>query len=216
VSRESLCVGVTGSAGSGKSTLCGFWTGRGAQSVDADAVGRELLRRGSPVFPALVAAFGEGVLDSGGEVDRRRLGARVFGDRAELLRLDSIVHPPLLAELHRRLEAFRAAPGPARVLVLDAALLAEWGDRSLWDQLVVVTAPRELQLERLGRQRGLSPAEARARLEAQMPEAERVRLADHVVVNGGDLALLEREAGRLWAEWQALLGAGRGRFERGS
>jgi dephospho-CoA kinase len=196
---------VTGSAGSGKSTLCGFWTARGAARVDADAVGRELLLRGSPVFDELVRAFGAGVLGADGHVDRRRLGARVFGDRSELERLNSLVHPPLLRELHRRLDAFRASPGPARVLILDAALLAEWGDRTLWDRLVVVTAPRRLQLERLERSRGLGAADAAARLDAQMPDAERVKLADHVVANDGDLEILEREADRLWNEWRGLL-----------
>jgi dephospho-CoA kinase len=202
---KSLCVGVTGSAGSGKTTLCRMWTGRGADYLDADAVGRELLRSGSPVFPALVEAFGAQVVGPDGDIDRARLGARVFGDRTELVRLNSLVHPPLLRELHRCLALFRAAPGPARVLILDAALLAEWGDRGLWDRLVVVTAPRALQLRRLERQRGLAPADAAARLAAQMPEAERVKLADHRVVNDGDLAQLERTAGRLWQEWQALL-----------
>lgn len=201
-------MGVSGSAGSGKSTLCRLWTGRGAGCLDADAVGQALLRAGSPVFARLVEAFGRDALGPDGDFDRRRLGARVFADRMELQKLNSLVHPPLIAELHRRLEAFRAAPGPSRVLILDAALLAEWGDATLYDRLVVVTAPRAAKLERLRAQRGLDEAAAAARLDAQMPDAGRVKLADHVVVNDGDLVRLEREAARLWDEWQGWLARG--------
>lgn len=201
----SLSIGITGSAGSGKSTLCALWTARGARRVDADEIGRALLRRGSPEFTKVVAAFGPEILGAGGDIDRTRLGRRVFADIAELERLNSIVHPPLLRSLHAELGRFRAEPGPSRILLLDAALLVEWGDRSLWDRLVLVTAPRSAQVERIIAQRGLSAAEAAQLLDAQLPESARLPLADHVVTNDGGPAHLARQAELLWNQWQANL-----------
>ena len=207
---NTLAIGVTGSAGSGKSTLCAFWTDRGAELVSGDAVGQELLRTGSPVYRAVVSAFGPGMLAPGGDIDRRSLGTRVFADRRELERLNSLVHPPLLEELHRRLAEFRAHPGPTCILLIDAALLVEWNDRSLWDRLVVVTAPRAAQIERLSSQRGFSAQEAETILAAQRSDEERMRMADHVVRNDGDLDRLCAEAERLWIEWQSMLTSKRG------
>ncbi len=201
----SLSIGITGSAGSGKSTLCALWTVRGARRVDADEIGRSFLRRDSEVFSKVVEAFGPAILGPGGDVDRARLGRRVFADSVELERLNSIVHPPLLRALHAELGRFRTDPGPSRILLLDAALLVEWGDRSLWDRLVLVTAPRAIQIERIVAQRGLSAAEAALRLDAQLPESVRRPLADHVVTNDGDPAHLARQAETLWNEWQASL-----------
>jgi dephospho-CoA kinase len=202
---RTLCVGVTGSAGAGKSTLCDLWMARGAERVDADAIGRALLLRGSPVHAEIVAAFGASVLGPAGDIDRAALGSRVFADRAELSRLNSLVHPPLIAELHRRLDRFRARPGPSRIVLMDAALLAEWGDSTLWDRLVAVLAPRLLKVARLVQQRGFTEARAAAVLESQWSDAERARLADYVVNNDGDLEILERQASSLWVSWQALL-----------
>ncbi len=200
-----LVVGVSGSAGSGKSTLCHTWESLGAEVVDADALGRTFLLRGSPVFDALVLAFGTELLGSDGHLDRRRLGARVFADRLALEQLNSLVHPPLLERLRDRVREFRARTGPPAILVLDAALLAEWADPSLYDRLVVVTAPLAEQLARLQSQRGLREAQARAILDSQMPEPQRVALADHHVINDSEPGALEQEARRLWASWQPLL-----------
>jgi dephospho-CoA kinase len=115
------------------------------------------------------------------------------------------VHPPLLRELHLRLERFRAAPGAARILLLDAALLAEWGDRTLWDRLVVVTAPRGIKAARLVRKRRFTEGQALSILEAQMSDEERAQGADFIVENSGDLERLEREASRLWDSFGLLL-----------
>lgn len=201
----SLCVGVTGRAGSGKSTLCALWEARGARRIDADAVGRALLQRDTPVFKRVVEAFGPGILGPAGDIDRQSLGARVFADSRERERLNSLVHPPLLLQLHAELAQFRREPPASRILILDAALLVEWGDRSLWDRLVLVCAPHALQIERLTKARGFTAPDAEAILRAQLPDEARRALADEEVVNDGDLAHLQAEAGRLWDAWQRLL-----------
>ena len=202
---RSLSIGVTGRAGSGKSTLCGMWEARGAHRLDADSIGRALLARGSAVYMQVVKEFGAGILDAQGNVDRPALGRLVFADSRELERLNSLTRPPLLRKLHSGLENFRTHPGSSRILIVDAALLVEWGDRSLWDRLVLVSAPHALQVERLVGQRGFAAPEAEAILRAQLPEAVRRAMADDEVVNDGNLDRLETEAARLWDAWVLLL-----------
>ncbi len=148
----------------------------GATVIDADRVAHELMRAGSAVHTAVAAAFGDEVLGADGEIDRARLGARVFADPAALATLEAIVHPAVIEEVSRRIEA---APTPA--VVIEAIKLIEAGMADQYDSLWVTTCPPEVQAQRLMAERGLGRDEAWLRIEAQPPQADKVARADVVI-----------------------------------
>lgn len=189
-------VGLTGGIGAGKSEVSGRLAAAGAVVLDADAVAREVAEPGTPGLAEIVAAFGSGVLGPDGALDRGKLGRLVFADAGLLGKLNAIVHP-LVAERMRELE--QQAP-PGSVVVHDVPLIAENGLAGSYDLVVVVDVPVQTQAERLTRQRGMSPDEARARIAAQASRAARLAVADLVVDNSGSLADLDQRVAELWAE----------------
>jgi dephospho-CoA kinase len=191
-------VGLTGGIASGKSTFAGALRALGVPVVDADRLAREAVARGTPGLARIVADFGPAVLDERGELDRPRMGARVFGDAAARARLEAIVHPAVRALLGAELDALRAA-GHA-LAIYDVPLLFEKQLQREVDLSVVVWAPRAVQLARLRARDGLSEAEAERRLAAQLPIDAKAAQADVVVVNDGDRAALEAKAARLLAD----------------
>jgi dephospho-CoA kinase len=191
-----LKVGLTGGIAAGKSEVSQRLAERGAVIIDADAVAREVVAPGTRGLAEITAAFGPGVLDAGGALDRGRLGEIVFADSALLGKLNAIVHP-LVAE--RMLEIERAAP-PDAIVVHDVPLLAENRLAGQYDVVVVVDVPTGVQLDRLTRQRGMPEDQARERMDAQASRAERLAIADIVVNNSGPLAELDRRVDGLWEE----------------
>jgi dephospho-CoA kinase len=194
-----LKVGLTGGIAAGKSEVSRRLAERGAVIIDADAVAREVVAPGTRGLAEITAAFGPGVLDAGGALDRGRLGEIVFADSALLGKLNAIVHP-LVAE--RMLEIERAAP-PDAIVVHDVPLLAENRLAGQYDVVVVVDVPTEVQLDRLTGQRGMPEDQARERMDAQASRAERLAIADIVVDNSGPLAELDRRVDGLWEELTA-------------
>ena len=177
-------VGVTGGVASGKSTFVELLAAEGAARViDADRLGHAILRRGE-VARALAHAFGDDVLDAQGAVRREVLGPRAFVTPEALARLNSIVHPPLVAELDLILGAYARTPYSGLV-ILDAALLVEWDGGDRCDEVVAVLATPETQVARLMRDRGRSEEEAQAIVERQLPAAMRAAYADVVLENDG-------------------------------
>jgi dephospho-CoA kinase len=192
-----VLVGLTGGIGVGKSTVASMFAARGAAVVDADRISRRLQEPGEPCHDAIVAAFGRAVLDPAGRIDRKRLGEMVFADPARRTALEAIMHPAIWAVCETEIRA-AAAAGRA-VCVVEAALILETGQRSRFQRIVVVTAPTDVQVERLAQARGLTEAEARQRLAAQWPSADKARLADFVIDNGGDLPTTEAQVARVYA-----------------
>ena len=186
-------VGLTGGLGSGKSTVAGLLGKRGAVIIDADVVAREVVQAGTPGFAAVVARFGPGVVGRDGELDRAALARIVFADGAALDELNAIVHPLVGS---RSAELAAAVP-PGAVVVHDIPLLAENGLADRFDTVVVVEADREIRLARLA-ERGLTRAEAEARMAAQATDEQRRAIADEIVRNDGDLDSLARQVDRLW------------------
>lgn len=191
-----VVIGVTGGIASGKSVVCRVFEELGSVVIEADRVGHETLER-AEVRGQLVEAFGQEILDAEGVVDRRRLGQVVFNDPAARVRLNRIVHPSLLAEIRRQVAALRSS-GFDGVVVVDAALLIEWGPEALVDVVVVVTAPESLQMARLMERNGLSADEAARRVASQVPNAERARWADYLIDASGSVAETERQAREVW------------------
>jgi len=186
-------VGLTGGLGSGKSTVAALLGEHGAVIIDADVVAREVVRAGTPGFAAVVARFGPGVVGPDGELDRAALARIVFADGAALDELNAIVHPLVGS---RSAELAAAVP-PGAVVVHDIPLLAENGLADRFDTVVVVEANREIRLARLA-ERGLTRAEAEARMAAQATDEQRRAIADEIVRNDDDLDSLARQIDRLW------------------
>ena len=192
-------IGLTGGIGSGKSTVAKLFAERGARVIDADKIGHEVYRPGTPGWEQVVAAFGRDVVAADGTIDRAVLGRKVFADPEARRTLNGIVHPLIGLEIVARLEAARAA-GDQVPVVIEAALLLDAGWRPLADIVVLVVAPRERVIERIRQQRGLSQADIEARMAAQIGDAERRRLADIVIDNGGSMADLRAAVDAAWAE----------------
>jgi len=187
-------VGVTGGIGSGKSTLSGCLRELGVPVVDADAVARRCVAVGTSGLAKVVARFGPDVLQLDGTLDRAALAGVVFADPAARRDLEAIVHPCIRQGVAEDLDALRRLPSPPDVAVLEHPLLVEAGGHARVDTVVVVEAPIELRLHRLVTGRGMTEADARARIAAQADDVQRRAVAHHVVLNDGDVEALQAEA----------------------
>jgi dephospho-CoA kinase len=189
-----ITVGLTGGIGSGKSTVAELLSSYGAVIIDADVLAREAVAPGTPGLSRVVEEFGPEVLAADGSLDRPRLGAVVFGNPQRLAALNAIVHP----YVRRRSEELTAVASDDAVVVQVIPLLVENGLTG-FDVVVVVDASLETQLRRLA-ERGMDQADARARIAAQATREQRRAAADVVVDNDGDLAGLQAQVDRLWAD----------------
>lgn len=195
-------LGLTGNIASGKTTIGLMLLELGAQTyVDADLAVHELYLPGSPLVPRLVEAFGPRILDAEGGVDRRVLGEIVFGDQAQLRRLEEIVHPAVQGTLIGR---FRTLPEDA-IGVLDAIKLIESGYAPFCHGVWLVTCPPEVQMQRLIETRGLSPHEAEQRLAAQPPLDDKREIATEIIDNSGSLDALRAQVAAAWERFTRSL-----------
>ncbi|MFF3260677.1 dephospho-CoA kinase [Streptomyces sp. NPDC002932] len=199
-----LKVGLTGGIGAGKSEVSALLVGHGAVLVDADRIAREVVEPGTPGLAALVEEFGTGILAPDGTLDRPKLGSIVFSDAARLAALNAIVHPLVGA---RSAELERAA-GTGSVVVHDVPLLTENGLAPLYDLVIVVDAAPATQLDRLVRLRGMTEADARARMAAQATREERLAVADLVIDNDGPVEALAPQVREVWSELVRRAAAG--------
>lgn len=184
----AFVLGITGSIGSGKTTVAGLLRELGAAVIDADTLAREAVEPGRPALAEVVGEFGPGVLKPDGRLDRRALAGRVFSDRGALRRLCAIIHPRVLEEAARRL----AALGESAVVVLDVPLLYEAGMEGMMDRVAVVTISENQRFARL-RRRGLGEQAVLGRLGMQMAQARKRQLADTVIDNSGTLEAVRNQ-----------------------
>ena len=190
-------IGLTGGAGSGKSTVAGMFRELGAAIVDADEASHAVYAPGNPGFDEVVAEFGSDVVRNG-QIDREKLGELVFHDESARRRLNAIVHP-----LVREWMAARTAEADrdgASAVIHDVPLLFENGLERLYSDVVLVYVPPRVQLRRLVDGRGLSQELARSIIAAQMPIDEKRSRAQHVVDNSGDRQKTRAQVEKLWAE----------------
>lgn len=218
-----LRVGLTGSLGSGKSTVAGFLRALGAEVIEADELGRALMEPGQPVYAEIVRAFGPSVVGGDGRLNRARLADLAFQE-GRLQELNAIVHPAVIAAQHRWMEsAFKR--NPAAVAIVESALifeverdarargeqetvLSDWRRRI--DRVVVVTAPDDVKIARYvariapeGPGRAHAEVDARRRLAHQIPDVEKAARADYIIDNNGDIDSLEAQVRALWHRLQA-------------
>ncbi len=195
-------IGLTGGIASGKSALEREFTARGIFVADADLIARQIVEPGQPALEAVVAHFGSSVLTAGGRLDRAGLRALVFGDEAARRALEAILHPIIRVSLH---EQCRAASGAYAIAAIP--LLAEGGGRAAYpwlDRILVVDALPAAQKARLMQRDGIDDALAEKMIAAQSPRAQRLAMADDIVVNDGQLSHLSEAAEELDTRYRAL------------
>ena len=197
-----LVVGLTGGIGAGKSTFAVLLAERGAQIIDADALGRDALKTGAPTWHSVVEQFGDEILAPHSmEIDRKILAGIVFNDDRALAALNAIVHPVIMKGVADRLEKLSTSD---EVVVLDAALILEAGLVESVDVLVVLTADDGVRERRLASDRGMTLSDIRARMVSQMDPESLLKRADIVVDNSGTVEDLVSEADRVWTELELL------------
>lgn len=197
-----ILVALTGGIGSGKSSVSGGLSERGAVVVDADAIVHMLQQPDMPVYEAMVDRWGQHIVRPDRSLDRQAVASIVFSDEAELEALNSIVHPAVRTEMRRQMDDLAST---RQVVILDIPLLAEGsGDRRGASAVIVVDCPVETAIDRLVAYRDFDRSDAAARVAAQATREQRLALADFVVDNSGSLDQLADEVERCW-EWLASM-----------
>lgn len=189
-------IGLTGGIGSGKTTVAGILAELGADVLDSDKVGHDVYRPGTDGFRQVTEAFGRDIVAADGTIDRRKLGARVFGDPEALRRLNAIVHPLIGLAVRAWLQQAQAEPKTTPI-VIEAAVLMEAGWQ-FFDEVWVVIVEPETAIARVMASRGMTADEVRSRLAVQMSNEERVRRANRVIDNDGTPAELRARVEEAW------------------
>ena len=189
-------IGITGSFGTGKTTVAKFFAQRGAKVINADKLAHRIIKQGGAEYKKIVRLFGKGVLNRRGEIDRRKMARQVFGHRRALGELCKIIHPPVIKEIKRRIAQAKSP----RWVVIDAPLLIEAGLASIVDKLIVVSANQANQIKRLKAKTGLSKKDILQRMKAQLPLEKKQQLADFTVNNNGSLIYTKKQVERIWQE----------------
>lgn len=190
-------IGLTGGIASGKSTIAKMLIERGALLVDADQVAREVVLPGEPSLEAIASTFGQAVLEADGSLNRKALGEIVFRDKASLAKLEAITHPAIRTRMQQRIHTYKEQ-FPERLVVADIPLLYETGQQNLYDGIMVVYVPVEIQKMRLMERNHLSEEEASRRIALQMDIEQKRKNADWVIDNSGTLAETERQLDEFW------------------
>lgn len=207
--ENGIIIGITGGIACGKTTVSQLLAKKGAIPINADEIGHKLLLADSPVIDKLIDTFGSKILEESGDVSREKLGTIVFKDDDARKRLNKILHPIIIKR--SRTEARELVyNNPGCVVLLDAPLLIEAGACDSVDLIVVVSASEEKQLKRIIDRSHLSDRpvnreEAQARIDAQMPVSEKIKYADVVIENEGNLTELKEQVDDLWEQIQTNL-----------
>jgi len=207
--RRFLLVGLTGGIATGKTTVSDLFRRLGCEVIDADRLAREVVEPGEPALARIVEEFGREVLQADGALDRKKLGAVVFGDASRRQRLEEITHPAIRDRFLRRLAELEAR-GFEGIVLWDAAVMIESGGYKSMDKLVVVATDEATQAVRLRARDAIDLAEAERKIRSQMPVAEKAKLADYVIDNRGDRASTERQVREVHAALLRDLAARRG------
>jgi dephospho-CoA kinase len=198
-----LRIGLTGGIGSGKSEVSRRLAARGAVIVDSDVIAREVVEPGTPGLTQIATEFGAGVIAADGTLDREALAGVVFGDDAARQRLSGILHPLIGSRALAAVDEAHALD-PAAIVIQDIPLLVESRITSDYAVIIVVDTPVETQLARLTGLRGMTEADAKARIGAQATREQRLAAATHVIHNDGDLEALDAQVADLWVELQSI------------
>ncbi|MFA5089863.1 MAG: dephospho-CoA kinase [Candidatus Omnitrophota bacterium] len=188
--KKKIILGITGTLGSGKSTVARFFLRRGVKVVDADKIAHALIRPGTPAYQRVIQKFGQGIIRKDKTIDRARLARIVFSDKKQLSRLNAIMHPAIIRIIKDELSS-----SPQRLIVLDAPLLIEAGLRGIADKIVVVKASLEKRIARLRHKKHLNKTEVLKRMKYQMAQGKKARWADFIIDNNGSILKTRRQVG---------------------
>jgi dephospho-CoA kinase len=194
-----LIVGLTGGVASGKTTVSHVLEEEGAYIIDADQMGRELVRPHTPAWKEIVRAFGKDILREDGSIHRKKLAEKVFADPGQRKLLNQILHPRIRKEMERRAKAI-GQKDPEAVVVIDAPLLVELGEHRKMEKLIVVTSTQTQQIERLRKRDGISREGALRISSSQMPVEDKVKLADFVIRNEGSFQEMREKTREVFQE----------------
>ena len=187
-------IGVTGSFGTGKTYVSSVFGLLGAKVIDADRVGRSVLKTGSVVHREVVSAFGRKILAPDGSISRKKLAGVVFSDKKSLTRLNGMTHPGII----KRIREIVLRSGRKGIIVIDAPLLFEAKFENFVDYIVVVRASLKKQVERCGKKFCLKRGEVLGRIRSQMPLRTKARYADFIVDNDGTKAGTRKQVIKIW------------------
>ncbi len=195
-----LLIGITGGIATGKSEVTRLLATQGAVTFSADEAARAVLVPGGVALRQITAQFGPEMRTPNGQLDRARLGRAVFADSTARIRLEAILHPLIRSLLLAQIEAVQPDFPPDTIIAVEIPLLYEGGLQTWFDAVVVVAASEEVQLRRLRERNGLDATEARRRLVAQWPLADKIARADKIIVNDGTMQELTVAVQKLWQE----------------
>ena len=201
-------IGLTGGIASGKSTVSLLLKDKGAVIIDADEIGKQILKPGKAARIKVIEHFGQQILNEKKDIDRKKLADLVFSNKKELEFLNSVTHPEIINEIKAQLQYYRNLK--TAVVIIDAALLIEVGLHTIVDEVWLVTVDEDTQLERLmAREKHLRMEQAISRIKAQMPQHEKIKYADRVIDNNGSIEDTKNQVDKIWREisqrWQKEL-----------
>lgn len=199
INRAMLNVGLTGGIASGKSTVAAMLVEKGAFHIDFDILAHGVENPDMPAWQAIIDAFGSEIRNEDGTINRTRLGVIVFADQKKMAQLNAIVHPAVFTAWRRQLEEIKKENADAIVLS-DVPLLIEAGMKQMVDVVLLVYISPEAQLRRLMARNGYTREEALSRLTAQMPNQDKLALADLIVNNEGSRDETQKQVVAVWRE----------------
>jgi len=188
-----MVIGITGSFGSGKTTVAGMFAALGGRVIDADGIAHRLMRPGGLIASRIIEIFGPGITGRGGEIKRKVLAGIVFANKKLLRKLNRIVHPAVIAVIRKEI-----AKSKKKIFILDAPLLIEAGLEKEVDVLIVVRCSRSKQIQRLLEKRAYAKSEIQKRIKSQMALSKKLRLADFIIDNNGSLANTSLQVKRVY------------------
>lgn len=198
----TLIIGLTGSIGTGKSTVSTLFKDRGIPVVDADLIARQVVEPGEQAYREIVDTFGNNILHADGTLNRKALGGIIFSDEAKRLQLNAIIHPAIRTEMLHQRDAHISTG--AHSVVLDIPLLFESKLMSFVEKIIVVSVDPAIQLERIIARDGSSEEEALKRINSQMLVVDKVKLADVVIDNNGLITETAQQLDEILAQWSVF------------
>jgi len=190
--KAKFVLGVTGNIGCGKSTVARMFKTKDSLLIDADACARDLLTENKGIYNKIKLIFGREILKRNNRIDHKKLGKRVFADNAALIKLNSIMHPPLIREIKRQINS-----SGKKIIILDAALIIEAGLIRIIDKLIVVTAKKEQQILRKTKNRAFERKDILMRIKSQISQNEKLRFADFIIDNSGKLSQTRKQVSEI-------------------
>jgi dephospho-CoA kinase len=194
-----LVVGLTGGIAAGKSTVLNVFKELGAKTIDADMIARQMMEPKTDVWKAVVDYFGRRILDKDLSINRKKLADTVFNDLNDLYRLDQMAHPPIIKEMVRSIKLIFEQEKDG-IIIVDAPLLFESYISPLMDKIIVVSIPAKTQLQRLMKRDGLNSFQAKARVNAQLPQQEKIKYADFIINGNDPIENITEHVKKIWQE----------------